>query len=317
MRNRIRTILAVLLTAVFLLTGCRIFKKDVHTVLTLTNAALTNVAEVESAEVKIRGTGDLNATYEALNIGLNMKLGTDMDLEMTKKPERTKGTAAITIGAIGQEQVIDGVLYKDTAGDGTKTTYVQWQGGDWLKRTSAPAEQTEEKKGFTVPSSLVQTVGIMKAIADGGINAELQEETVTVNDKEAWQMDLVITGEFLSQILDKGGFSLGGLTIDTANIDWASLEVPAQIYIYKETELPARITMDCTQIGAQIIESMFTDYMDSLSLEGIKLKVTSYTLDITLDKYNEIEAFEIPAEAAAARETESLMPSLKDVLKFW
>lgn len=116
MRNRIRTILAILLAAVFLLTGCRIFKKDVHTVLTLTNAALTNVAEVESAEVKIRGTGDLNATYEALNIGLNMKLGTDMDLEMTRKPERTRGTAAITIGAIGQEQVIDGVLYKDTAG---------------------------------------------------------------------------------------------------------------------------------------------------------------------------------------------------------
>ena len=90
-------IMSVTLSAVFLLTGCRIFKKDVHTVLTLTNAALTNVAEVESAEVKIRGTGDLNATYEALNIGLNMKLGTDMDLEMTRKPERTRGTAAITI----------------------------------------------------------------------------------------------------------------------------------------------------------------------------------------------------------------------------
>lgn len=318
MRKKIRTILAVSLIAIFLLTGCRIFKKDVHTVLTLTNAALTNVAEVESAEVKIRGTGDLNATYEALNVGLNMKLGTDMDLEMTRNPERTKGTAAISIGAIGQEQVIDGVIYKDTAEDGTKTTYVQWQGGDWLKRTSAPADQTEEKKkGFTVPSSLVQTVGIMKAIADGNISAELQEETVMVNDKEAWQMDLVITGEFLGQLLDKGGFSLGGLTIDTADIDWASIEVPAQIYIYKETELPARITMDCTPIGAQMIESMFTDYMGSLSLEGIKLKVTSYTIDITLDRYNEIEAFEIPAEAAAARETDSLMPTLKDVLKFW
>lgn len=318
MRKKIRTILAVSLIAIFLLTGCRIFKKDVHTVLTLTNAALTNVAEVESAEVKIRGTGDLNATYEALKVGLNMKLGTDMDLEMTRNPERTKGTAAISIGAIGQEQVIDGVIYKDTAEDGTKTTYVQWQGGDWLKRTSAPADQTEEKKkGFTVPSSLVQTVGIMKAIADGNISAELQEETVMVNDKEAWQMDLVITGEFLGQLLDKGGFSLGGLTIDTADIDWASIEVPAQIYIYKETELPARITMDCTPIGAQMMESMFTDYMSSLSLEGIKLKVTSYTLDITLDRYNEIEAFEIPAEAAAARETDSLMPTLKDVLKFW
>jgi hypothetical protein len=317
MRNKIRTILAISLIAIFLLTGCRIFKKDVHTVLTLTNAALTNVAEVESAEVKIRGDGDLNATYEALNIGLNMKLGTDLDLEMTKNPERTKGTAEIKIGAIGQEQVIKGRIYKDTAEDGTKTTYVQWQEGDWLKRTTAPAEETSEKKGFTVPTSLIQTVGIMKAIADGDISAELQEETVMINDKEAWQMDFVVTGEFLRQILDKGGFSLGGLTIETADVDWESLEVPAQIYIYKETELPARITMDCTPIGAQMIESMFTDYMESLSLEGIKLKVTSYTLDITLDKYNEIETFEIPAEAAGAAETDSLMPSLEDVLKFW
>jgi hypothetical protein len=157
----------------------------------------------------------------------------------------------------------------------------------------------------------------MKAIADGDISAQLREETVMINDKEAWQMDFVITGEFLGQMLDKGGFTLGGLSIDTADINWAEIEVPAQIYIYKETELPARITMDCTPIGAQMIESMFTDYMDSLSLEGIRLKVTSYTLDITIDRYNEIEAFEIPAEAAGAAETESLMPSLKDILKFW
>lgn len=321
MRNRIRTILAIVFAAVFLLTGCRIFKKDVHTVLTLTNAALTNIAEVESAEVKIRGAGDLTGTYEPLNIGMNMKLGTDMDLEMTRNPERTKGTAAISIGAVGQEQVIRGMLYKDTAEDGTKTTYIRWKNGDWLKRTTAPAEgadgKTSEKQGITIPSSIVQTVGIMKAIADGDISAQLREETVMINDKEAWQMDFVITGEFLRQLLDMGGFTLGGLSIDTADVDWANLEVPAQIYIYKETELPARITMDCTPIGAQMIESMFTDYMDSLSLEGISLKVTSYTLDITIDRYNEIEAFEIPVEAAGAAETESLMPSLKDVLKFW
>lgn len=321
MRNRIRTILAIILASVFLLTGCRIFKKDVHTVLTLTNAALTNIAEAESAEVKIRGAGELTGTYEPLNIGLNMNLGTDMDLEMTKNPERTKGTADISIGAVGQEQVIKGVLYKDTAKDGTKTTYIRWKDGDWIKRTAAPDgdtdQKTSKKQGITIPSSIVQTVGIMKALADGDISAQLREETVMINDKEAWQMDFVITGEFLGQLLDKGGFTLGGLSIDTADIDWAEIEVPAQIYIYKETELPARITMDCTPIGAQMIESMFTDYMDSLSLEGIRLKVTSYTLDITIDRYNEIEAFEIPAEAAGAAETESLMPSLKDILKFW
>ena len=55
MRNRIRTILAILLAAVFLLTGCRIFKKDVHTVLTLTNTTATASTNKVTVDLNAQG----------------------------------------------------------------------------------------------------------------------------------------------------------------------------------------------------------------------------------------------------------------------
>lgn len=319
MKRKNWRIAAVVLAAIFLLSGCGLFGFGKPTAASLAKDAFTNIEKVQSAEMTMNTSGDITATYNVLNIGMNLKLDTDTVMELTRDPERSKGTISLKVGAIGQEQKIDGAFYGDTAEDGTRTTYMQWSGGDWNKHTEAP-EQTEEETPGTgpiiMPDSMKQTVGLLKALAEESLTAELKEETVMVNDKEAYQISCMLMGDFLKQMLQVNSTTIDTESIDQLNLNWDEISMPAEIYIYKESKLPARITMDCTSIGAQIVDNMLGEQLEQLPIKDLTLDVTSFTIDITIDRYDEIDPIEIPAEAAGAVETENLYPELTDIIRF-
>lgn len=318
MKTRIRTIFAALLIVV-LLAGCNLAGLGKPSVVSLTRDAMKNLNKVESAEVKIKTDGDISAVYETLNIGMNITLDTDADMEMTKDPQRSKGTVNLTVGAVGQEQTVKGRLYSDRT-DTDKITYIKWENGDWMKKTSpvkqAEAEDENASKGITMPDSVTQAVGLLKYLSDGSLTAELKEETVQVNDKEAYQISSVISGDLLRQLIENGTINLGEIDLKTEEIDWANVSVPAELYIYKESKLPARITLDCTAIGSQVVGNMLKDELEQLPFGKIRVDVNRFLVDISIDRYNEIEAIEIPAETAGAVESENLIPSLTDFFQF-
>lgn len=318
MRIRIRTILAAILITVVLV-GCNLTGFGKPSVVSLTKDAVKNLNKVESAEVKIKTDGDISAVYDALNIGLNITMDSDADLEMTKDPQRAKGTVDLTVGAVGQEQTVKGKLYRDRT-DTDSITYIQWENGEWMKKTSPvkqkAAEDEKASKGITMPDSVTQVVGLLKFLSDGSLTAELKEETVQVNDKEAYQINSVISGDLLKQLIESGTIDLGQIDLNTEEIDWANISVPAELYIYKESKLPARITLDCTAIGSQVIGNMLKDDLEDLPFGKIRVDVNRFVVDISIDRYNEIEAIEIPAETAGAVESENLTPSLTDFFQF-
>lgn len=318
MKIRIRTIFAVLLIMV-LLAGCNLGGLGKPSVVSLTKDAMKNLNKVESAEVNIKTNGDISAVYDTLNIGMNITLDSDADIEMTKDPQRAKGTVDLTVGAVGQEQTVKGVLYRDRT-DTEAITYIKWENGDWQKKTS-PVEQKEAEdenasKGITMPDSVMQVVGLMKYLSDGSLTAQLREETVQVNDKEAYQISSVISGDLLRELIENGTIKLGEIDLKTEEIDWANVSIPAELYIYKESKLPARITLDCTSIGSQVVGNMLKDDLEELPFGKIRVDVTKFTVDISIDRYNEIDAIEIPAETAGAVESENLIPALTDFIRF-
>ena len=313
-------VLAVLFAVVFLISGCGLFSLGKPTAASLAGKAFDNVEKSQSAEVKVSTVGDITATYEVLNIGMNLDLKTDVDMEMTRDPKRRKGTVSMGIGAAGQEQTINGEFYTDTAEDGSDVTYVSWNQGEWIKKTGEPVEEADteeaEENPIKIPDSLAKSVGLLKAMKDGSLAAELKEETVTVNDKEAYQISCMVGGELIKTMLLDEMTDKDDSTMDMEAIDWGNVSIPVELYIYKESELPARITMDVTSIASQLVEKMFKEAMTDLPLDDLRLDVNSYVVDITIDRYDEIEAIEIPADAAAAKEAESLTPSMTDLLQF-
>ena len=169
---------------------------------------------------------------------------------------------------------------------------------------------------ITMPESVTTVVGMLKYLSDGSVSAELKEETVQINEKEAYQITSTLGGDFLKDMIDNGTIPLSGVNLDQAEIDWSTVSVPAEIYIYKESKLPARITLDCTSIGSQIVGNMLKEQLESIPFGNIRLDVNRFVVDITIDRYNEIEAFEIPAEAAGAAESDNLAPGIMDLFQF-
>ncbi len=58
------------------------------------------------------------------------------------------------------------------------------------------------------------------------------------------------------------------------------------------------------------------EQLETIHLGNIRLDVNRFVVDITIDRYNEIEAFEIPAEAAGAAESDNLAPGIMDLFQF-
>ena len=109
-------------------------------------------------------------------------------------------------------------------------------------------------------------------------------------------------------MLDKKG------NIDLSKIDWDNTAVPSEIYIYKDKKLPARIRLDCKDAGAQMLGAALEDSLKDMPVEGLGVELRSCVVDLTFDRYNEIEPIEIPQEAMGAEEAEDLMPGLDDIL---
>ena len=319
MKNIIRSFLAVLLIGMLALTGCSLGRFGKPSVVSLTKDAMANMKKVESAAVNIKTDGDISAVYEALNIGMNINLDSETDMELTKEPGLARGDTTLTVGAVGQEQTIKGTFYRESNDEGS-TTYVKWQNGDWTKKTTPAEKETEEEENnpnaITMPESVTTVVGMLKYLSDGSVSAELKEETVQINEKEAYQITSTLGGDFLKDMIDNGTIPLSGVNLDQAEIDWSTVSVPAEIYIYKESKLPARITLDCTSIGSQIVGNMLKEQLESIPFGNIRLDVNRFVVDITIDRYNEIEAFEIPAEAAGAAESDNLAPGIMDLFQF-
>lgn len=71
--------------------GCSLPGLGKPSVVSLTKDAVANLNKVSSAQVNIQTDGDVSAVYETLNIGMNITLDTDSDLELTKDLARAKG----------------------------------------------------------------------------------------------------------------------------------------------------------------------------------------------------------------------------------
>ncbi|MDO5459986.1 MAG: hypothetical protein Q4F32_10165, partial [Eubacteriales bacterium] len=96
------------------------------------------------------------------------------------------------------------------------------------------------------------------------------------------------------------------LGIDEDSIDWENTEVPTVIYILKEEKLPARITMDCKQLGDQLFDAALKggDPEVSALLEGIGVTTSGFSVTADYSDYDAIGSIDIPEEARGAVEKE-------------
>ena len=293
-----------------LLQGCGLFKP---TAASLTAKMLKELQKVNSAEVNTKIDSLIGVKVKSIDVGMEMNLGIDNKAEMTKNPERTKENNTMSVSGFGQNLSVNYEQYTEKTEDGSKITYVRTKGTPWRKST-AQNQSGEDANGDGDGSagsgsvkklSTFEMIGLLQKAGDSLKDAELKEELVQINGKEAYQINANVGGNLVKELLMQTKEETGKNEIDLESIDWDSISIPTELYIYKESTLPARIKMDCSQLGGEILENVIADKTENTMLEGVEFEFKTFDVDITIDRYDEIGEIEIPAEALGAEEVES------------
>lgn len=113
----------------------------------------------------------------------------------------------------------------------------------------------------------------------------LKEESVNINGLESYELVGHMSGKDIMNIFDVRAVNeLSGIE----DIDMKELgrsKIPVLIYIYKDSELPAKIYVDMTDVLDNIYKEMDEN-----------TTVSNFTISIEYDNYNSIEPILVPEE---------------------
>lgn len=299
-KGTIAAVLAAALAAALFVSGCSPFKPSL---LSLANSTVKNVGKAESAAVTMNLNSEFALKQTDFGIEADIQLDIASDMEVTKNPQLTKGTADIEVGVLGQKQPVKMDFYVDNADDGTATTYSRIEKGRWTKKV---LKTKGEGQTDSLNNPLLVSGGLVKLMMENPMGAELHEETTSVNGKDAYRITMTVPGDMVKTILetlseDKEEEKL----IDLNELDWDAITLPGEIDIYKDSKLPARIYVDLQSAGVQLTSlllSKLTGENGALPLDSLTLEVEKCTLELIFDRYGEIEPIEIPQEVLDAKE---------------
>ena len=133
--------------------------------------------------------------------------------------------------------------------------------------------------------SLIQA-DIYRAIADKKLTATLDEELQKVNKKDAYLLHVSLDGEYLDSLFS----SLGdmGDELFEGDMDFSDTTTDADIYIYKDANVLAKMEIDLTDISSEIMSGISED---------VSFDVTEYTLTLTMNSYNTVDVIKVPDNA--------------------
>lgn len=323
-RKKFSAVIIVMLISALLLQGCGLLKP---TAASLTAKMLKELQKVNSAEVNTKIDSVIGVKVKSIDVGMEMNLGIDNKAEMTKDPERTKENNTLSVSGFGQNVNINYEQYTEKAEDGSKITYVRTEGTPWRKSTEqkqssedasgdGSADTGSADTGSGKKPSAFEMIGLLQKAGDTLKDAELKQELVEINGKQAYQINASVGGNLVKELISQSNAGSGEKAIDFESIDWDSISIPTELYIYKESSLPARIKMDCAQLGGEILGNVIAEKTENTMLEGVDFEFKTFDVDITIDRYDEIGEIEIPAEALEAEEAgsvEELVPNLSNL----
>ena len=125
---------------------------------------------------------------------------------------------------------------------------------------------------------------VYQAIVDKKIKASLDDKLQKVGKKDAYLLRVTLKGEYVKELFS----SLGDMAKDISNVlDPDRININMDIYIYKDSSLPAKITADLGDL---------TDAMISGTDEENAAKIKEITLSMTVNSYNKVKPIQIPEE---------------------
>ena len=261
-----------------------------------------------------------NVKSYALDGGVNMKYGVkaegqSMDMSVVSKiqgesvleSKNSHITMDMEMKMLGTDYKMTNEAYGLVAEDGKYVTY---------SKTNNPITGEEEAKWTknetetAIDFESLNNLDLFNQIADGKIKAELSNETVQINGRDAYKITGTIPGEVFQEVFSSM-YGSGENAENVSTLDFSKASADAEIYVYKDSLLPAKAYMDAKSYMETILKESMAG---NTSIENIELAIDEFNVETTYDKYNEIDKIEVPAdvikeaeETAALEETDAAL----------
>lgn len=126
----------------------------------------------------------------------------------------------------------------------------------------------------------------------------------TVAGKKATRYDGTISEEAMSKVMKNSGafeqFGATGMTEEDINTMVSELgKMPISIWISDDDTIPVKYEMDMTEVMKNLMQSMMEGVEDT---ETANFSFDKMLISVTVNGYDTVEDFEIPAEALSATE---------------
>lgn len=214
---------------------------------------------------------DMGSVDESLG-SVTMSMNMDLDAETTKDPSAAYLTGTTSVSAAGesQEQEVESYALEE---DGEYVSY-SWDGSQWYRTVTDTAGTTMIEND------------IYQAIADGDLEAELDEEMALIDSRDAYVIRCTLSGDELREMLSFSMEDTGMITEDS--IDWEEMEAAARIYVFSDTKMPARVRMDCRDLGDVIMAA-------SVGMTGVNTDVQKFDIEINFREFDGVGEITVPA----------------------
>lgn len=261
MRKKIAWLLAsVMILSAVALGGCG--KKEV-TAESLVKQANENMEKVKSFAGDLDMQMSMNISSEG--VAMDMNMGMTGAIECTSEPEifHMKGTMDMDLLNLS----VDMDMYTQVEGD-KSITYINMM-DEWMKSEAAVEEGGMED---------------MYTVAGDGKDMTLAEETEKIGDKEVYVLTSTISGEEFQQIMG----SMEDMTESLGEADFSTMEAEVTLKIYKDTVLPASVSVEMSDSG------------EGFESEGATIKFNNISVVMNYNEFDSIESITIPEEALSA-----------------
>ena len=217
------------------------------------------------------------------------------DAEYVKEPAAAHQITTSSFSFFGEEESETDESYLVKEG-GSSILYNRKNSEDWKRA------QTDNSK-LSIDS--FANASVLDDISSGKVEAQLADTTVEVDGQEAYLLTIRLGGEELETALGSLAAEIGAYSGENAGTpDFTGVTIPASVYIYKDTLLPAKIEIDARETGEALIRSIITSSLkeeggeEDIDLSDV-VTVEELSLVTYIRSYNTVSSLEVPADVAA------------------
>ena len=228
-----------------------------------------NSEKIESAKCNIAMKMEMSDGTDSMAVSM------DMDMGVTTDPAAVYGKGEVDMSALGMDQKAEIEMYQ-VEEDGEQVTYTLTD-GEWSRNVGS--DDMDD-----------MNLDMFEDVEDQAKLFELSKDMVEVNGKDCFELTGDMGGDTLSGMMGEEMISdLAGLDLDEEEI--SDIKVPCTMYIYREDILPARVTVDMSDVLGTLAGA-----------EEAGVDISEFSIEITYLEFDSVDEIKVPEEALAAAE---------------